>query len=244
MCRLEAARRTVTASFLFGLFLVVTAALPSTARAQKGGSTDSIPSDLLVTKVVFSGASHVPCKDNTGVDLPPEQYLATTYNDGELDWFDKLIHHHPTAVKMGGTVNVSFTLHRPASQVTWSGTLSLNPTYDGAALPGGGAQSISVPSGGDASVTFSVGPFPNMVKPKKTLVCTLVPSPNNVSIWGADSTPVTEPVYLVYSTPNAPQVKPWLGVLDNACAWAEGQSTYSDVAKMLTKGEFFSLRFY
>ncbi len=41
-------------------------------------------------------------------------------------------------------------------------------------------------------------------------------------------------VYTIFAAPDAPQLQPWLGVLQDACSWAQNDNSYTNIAQDLT----------
>lgn len=178
----------------------------------------------------------MPCKNNVGVDLPN----TTFYTEVDLGPAIGI----PTAAlrTREGTpsyIRVAITFWRPSYAPNWFvGTFFMDPlTRNGQTIPMAPMSfGAVIPPGGTFTQTFTVGPLPSTVSWRHELMFS----------WTADwySTGYCrQPLYLVYDTPVYPQVRPWLGVLDNACSWAEGESTAGDVARDLTLGLFFAQRF-
>jgi hypothetical protein len=186
-----------------------------------------------ITTLRMDGAGHVPCRDNTGADLPPEQYSLTG------GW------QYPTAAKMGQSVTVTVTWFCPANASGPTvGTITASNGLYGGVIPvpvDGSPRSFSISPGGTCSLSWTVGPLPSYVYPKALL------SFQMNATWTQNHSAVqlnyAQDLYLVYDTPTAPLQKPWLGVLDDACAWAIYQNTPTGVMQQLTLGEFYAQRF-
>jgi hypothetical protein len=192
---------------------------------------------LLNYKIVVSGAGHVPCKDNQGNDLPPEQYWEQLFDptfegkggggEGEPE-----VISHPTAAKKNS--NITITYGFKADNLGWNGTVQVNSAYYGldsvpASLIGSGQ--INVPPDGWVTLQVNVGALPNKVHPAQSLMVNFTFTQQGQSPTPAAIGPM---LYLVYDTPQAPQVKPWLGVLNDVCSWAINQNTAPLVAQYAT----------
>lgn len=224
-----------TAACLTRAALLATAVIAVAARAQ--GPPPPPPLAFShVQQSVVSGPGHVPCKDNLGNDLPNTTFYT------EVDLGPAV--GTPTAAvrtRSGAPsyIPVSITFWRPSYAPNWFvGTFQMNPlTYNGQTIP---MQPMSFAAviypGGTFTQTFTVGPLPSTGSWRHELCFS----------WTADwysSGYCRQPLYVVYDWPVYPQQRPWLGVLNDACSWAEGESTASDVARELTPGLFFAQRF-
>jgi hypothetical protein len=190
-------------------------------------------------KIVTGGSGHVPCKDNQGIDLPPEQYYDPIFDpnapDPQADPYA-----YPTAAKRNSTITITASFR--AGTGGFHGTVDVDACHYGLVpIPCTPASTpISVSENDTFTITWTVGVLPNYVSPAKSTSIILrlkeTGQPDVLTSLGPS-------VYLVHKTPTAPQVKPWLGVLDNACTWAEGENTDDNVSKELTLGLFFAQRF-
>gem|GEM_PF-2121940 len=186
--------------------------------------------------MVVSGPAHVPCKNNLGLDLPN----MTFWTDVDLG---PAVGTPTAAVRTregaASYIEISITFWRPIYAPNWFvGWFHMNPlTRNGQSIPMSPMSFQAViPPGGTHTQTFTIGPLPSTVSWRHALEFS----------WTADwysSGYFSQPLFLVYDWPVYPQTRPWLGVLDDACAWAEGESAAGDVARELTLGLFFARRF-
>lgn len=185
-------------------------------------------------RAVVSGNGHVPCSDNFGNPLPEAQWEVV---GGGLAVY-------PTAALLNSSVTVSLTFALGQNAPPYNGIVSFPFIwYDGRPVSYSPAsQPLRVNPGSSSTVNVTIGPLPNQVYPRSTLlVMYRLSNPVQPSNYLQSACAI--PLYLVYERPNFPQLRPWIGVLDNACTWAKGENTYEGVARKLTTGLFFAQRF-
>lgn len=141
----------------------------------------------------------------------------------------------PMAAVMGSTLTATVKLIAPNN---YNGWYKVSASYNGVTVPvsPSGVTAISMTRGQTETVTWQVGPLPSYVAGATLAI--------NYAAFDATSILINFPLYLTYSAPTYPQTQPWFGVIESACAWANGDSTADNVARDLTNGEFNSGYFY
>nr|WP_309690402.1 hypothetical protein [Armatimonas sp.] len=206
-------------------------------RPQKGGHRVLMISagEPGLKSITFT-AGNIPCKDNNGVSV------GTPHWENQSPAIVR-----PTAVVKGGTLTTKLVFEMPEIGPEWKGKVKiLNVRYYGSnGSPGftlldytQPTDTITIFPSGTESVSFSIGSFPNIVHRGATvdIQCQLIETPDPET-GNLHRDPIVEgnpKVYEVYATPNAPQSTPWLGVLDDACEWAHGESAEAGVSRTVT----------
>lgn len=230
----------LTTSFCGSLLLVrILASLLLLSLATPGFTAPIIR--IVETKI--TGPGHVPCKNNNGDDLPPEQFKLPV-TPGTPDIYGTA-QSFPTAAIRSSNITVSVTWFCPsnASGLT-TGTISATSAqYAGITVPvDTSPKSFTISPGGFFTISWNVGALPNKVYPKATLSIGMTAS--WTASHGAVMLNYAQDLYLVCSTPVSPMVKPWLGVLDDSCTWAQDCTSTSDVRINLVTGLYYGGVFY
>ncbi|GAB4452345.1 MAG: hypothetical protein OHK0029_03080 [Armatimonadaceae bacterium] len=191
--------------------------------------------DLYNYKIVVSGNGHIPCKDNQGTDLPPQQYWDQIFDPGfgGKDMEVPTVISNPTAAKKASNITITFDFK--ATDLGWNGTVQvLNATYGSDTVPASllGSGQLNVAPNGWVTLQVNVGALPDKVHPAQDLLVSFVFTKQGQGYSTLAS--MGPNLYLVYDTPASPQIKPWLGVLNDVCTWAKDQNTASSVAQHST----------
>ena len=216
-----------------GLFALL-CAMPENAQAQFFN-----PPPAYVSLIVVGGEGNVPCCKNNG---EPIEFQYRNNRTAEIP--TPQIEGYPAAALRGSSITIKFTYTCP-----FDGYLP----YDG---------TIHVDAGGLVGNNFHLSPFSSeqihlLPGGSQTVTYILDNMPNYVCVSGihyeftyhwtygdygdADGWGTT--FYIVHRTPTNPQAQPWIGVLANACTWAEGDSTDDNISRDLTLGLYYSQRF-
>ena len=233
-------------SCFFGLSIVgftkVIDPIQSKKHSQKGGRQilKIAPAEPGLKSITFT-AGNVPCKENNGIDVGTPHWLNKSPMPAEVK---------PTAVVKGEIMTTQLVFELPQAGPKWKGTVTiLNVRYYNSDSPLNfislnytqpNPNTITIQPSGTASVSVSIGQFPNQVHRGAGVLiqCQLVeiPDPLTGNLHREPIVEGTPKVYEVYAAPTSPQASPWLGVLDYACEWADSQTASSSVSEYLTKG--------
>ncbi|MCX6369151.1 MAG: hypothetical protein NTX57_20935 [Armatimonadetes bacterium] len=200
-----------------------------------GGGTSGNSYPCLSNVTITNGYR---CANDQGVAYNYPQVYKTHLDESNNTVVD---HQDPMAAKIGTTLNVTLNVTRSTlAQNNYTGTLTITAMY----FTQGGIVFVpcdnvtplsNLMPGFSADVTFSLGALPNYVT-KGDLVIFFNGD-------GYIDGMYEETLYLVYNQPAAPQAIPWIGVLEDACIFAHGQSSDMTVSKELTFGVFFGGNF-
>ncbi len=178
----------------------------------------SPPGNLQIVSATMGGQGYVPIDDNNGVPLSND--LAISPNQAAIKGTPL-------------TVNVTFK-----SPTGFNGSVDVSEAYYSltavdANLPpvnlgvSPATANLNLPAGGTQVVTFTFNSLPASVQPGAAFTIQWVAS-------GDVFAPLHFNVYTVFAAPDAPQLQPWLGVLQDACSWAQNDNSYSNIAQDLT----------
>ncbi len=185
---------------------------------------------------ITSTTGTVQCSDNTGNAITHQQYAPYAPTPSPPS------NVGPVAVIKGNsfTINAQFWVPGPFID----GVITLNTVkFKGvpitASMP---TYYVSSSTGFVQTCTIQVGPVPNYVDAGDITV-EIDTDELDTSWWPygrvAGLAVTNFRLYVVYDQPTAPQVKPWVGVLEDACLYARFQATEANVAGESTRGVFY-----
>ena len=178
----------------------------------------SPPGNLQIVSATMGGQGYVPIDDNSGVPLS---------NDLAIQPKQAAIMGTPLTVNVTFKSPTGFNGSVDVSEAYYSLTAvdaNLTPVNLGVSPA---TANLNLPAGGTQVVTFTFNSLPASVQPGAAFTIQWVAS-------GDVFAQLHFNVYTVFAAPDAPQLQPWLGVLQDACSWAQNDNSYSNIAQDLT----------
>ena len=95
---------------------------------------------------------------------------------------------------------------------------------------------ITVPGGGSKTVSFTFNGLPDSVQPLINTVINIGCYNPQIRGYPSLQEQTQFDIYTTHYLPDAPQQRPFLGVISDACNWAVGTTQYTAVEAAITKG--------
>ncbi|MCX6366286.1 MAG: hypothetical protein NTX57_06195 [Armatimonadetes bacterium] len=223
--------------FLLLHIAIVLCVKPALAQGgPAGGGTSGNAYPCLANVTIENGYR---CANNQGVAYNYPQVYKTHLDASNNSIVD---HQDPMAAKIGTTLNVTLNVTRSTlAQNNFTGTLTITAEY----FTNGGMVSVSCSNitpisnlmpGHSTNVTFSLGALPNYVT-KGDLVIFFNGD-------GYIDGMYEEKLYLLKDQPINCMAIPWVGVLEDSCTWASGESDPLGVITKISHGLYTSQTFF